>query len=312
MSVRRARGRALSGTFLLDKSTGMTSNHALQRVKRLFDANKAGHTGSLDPLATGVLPICFGEATKFSQYLLESDKSYRSTFSLGVQTDTGDCDGVVTDASDASALTLETVAAAIETFRGPIEQVPSMYSALKHRGQPLYKYARQGVEIERSARPVYIYDYQLESFTPGATALLEVYIKCSKGTYVRSLAEDLGVLLGCGAHVSRLHRTSAGAFSDHQSTCLETLQALHEDAGSAALDRLLLPVDAAIADRPVAILDARAAALLLQGRAVLLPEGFIPDLEADIVRIFRDDEEFLGVAKLTDDGYLAPSRLVST
>jgi tRNA pseudouridine55 synthase len=307
---RRTRGRDLSGTFLLDKPTGITSNHALQRVRRLFDANKAGHTGSLDPLATGVLPICLGEATKFSRYLLESDKSYRSTFTLGVETDTGDCDGQVTGSADASALTIDLISAAIDTFKGPIEQVPSMYSALKYQGQPLYKLARQGIEIERSARPVEIFDYRIERFTAGQAALLEVYVHCSKGTYVRSLAEDLGAVLGCGAHVSRLHRSSAGAFNESQSTSFEALQTYYDEGGPTSLDRFLLPVDAAIADRPAAVLDDRAASLLLRGQAVLSPEGFIPDLEADIVRVFRDDETFLGVAKLTDDGYLAPSRLV--
>ena len=310
MGRRRTRGRDLSGTFLLDKPTGITSNHALQRVRRLFDANKAGHTGSLDPLATGVLPICLGEATKFSRYLLESDKSYRSTFTLGVQTDTGDCDGQITGSADASALTIDLISAAIDTFKGPIEQVPSMYSALKHQGQPLYKLARQGIEIERSARPVEIFDYKIEHFTAGQAALLDVYVHCSKGTYVRSLAEALGAMLGCGAHVSRLHRCSAGAFNESQSTSLEALQTYHDEGGPTSLDRFLLPVDAAIADRPAAVLDDRSASLLLLGQAVLLPEGFIPDLEADIVRVFREDETFLGVAKLTDDGYLAPSRLV--
>ncbi|MFB0990312.1 MAG: tRNA pseudouridine(55) synthase TruB, partial [Porticoccaceae bacterium] len=205
MARRRNRGRSVNGIFLLNKPMGLSSNQALQRVKNLFDANKAGHTGSLDPLATGVLPICLGEATKFSQFLLESDKHYLSTFTLGVRTETGDCDGAIREEQDASAITEQQIELAIEAFRGDILQIPSMYSALKHNGQPLYKLARQGIEIEREPRPVTVFKYNILDFRPGPKAELDVEVHVSKGTYVRSLAEDLGNAIGCGAHVSALH-----------------------------------------------------------------------------------------------------------
>ena len=198
MARRRNRGRSVNGIFLLNKPLGLSSNQALQRVKNLFDANKAGHTGSLDPLATGVLPICLGEATKFSQFLLDSDKHYRSTFTLGVRTETGDCDGTVRQEQDASTVTEAQIELAIEAFRGDILQIPSMYSALKHNGQPLYKLARQGIEVEREARPVTIFKYNILGFRPGPKAELDVEVHVSKGTYVRSLAEDLGMLLVAG------------------------------------------------------------------------------------------------------------------
>ena len=174
MARSRKRGRSVNGIFLLDKPLGLSSNHALQRVRRLFDANKAGHTGALDPLATGVLPICLGEATKFSQFLLDSDKGYRSTFTLGVRTESGDCDGGEVSRTDASGISLQQINQAVETFRGEIQQVPSMYSALKHNGQPLYKLARQGIEVERAARTLNIYDYQIIDFRPGEIAELDV------------------------------------------------------------------------------------------------------------------------------------------
>jgi len=209
--ARRRRGRSLDGILVLDKPSGVSSNRALQMAKRLYGAAKAGHTGSLDPLATGVLPLCFGEATKFSQFLLDADKAYESTFVLGVATATGDAEGEVQVTGDASAVTEADVAAALDTFRGEIEQVPSMYSALKHQGQPLYKLARQGKEVERKTRRVVIKQLDLRAFRGGAQAQVDIYLECSKGTYVRSLAEDLGAVLACGAHVSRLRRTRAGA-----------------------------------------------------------------------------------------------------
>ncbi|MBT7376405.1 MAG: tRNA pseudouridine(55) synthase TruB, partial [Porticoccaceae bacterium] len=202
MARRRNRGRSVNGIFLLNKPLDRSSNQALQRVKNLFDANKAGHTGALDPLATGVLPICLGEATKFSQFLLDSDKHYRSTFVLGVATETGDCDGDTVSQADASALTQNQIESAIDAFRGEIEQIPSMYSALKHNGQPLYKLARQGIEVERDARTINVYKFEILDFRPGPQAELDVEVHVSKGTYVRTLAEDLGAALGCGAHVS--------------------------------------------------------------------------------------------------------------
>ena len=240
MARRRNRGRSVNGIFLLNKPLGLSSNQALQRVKNLFDANKAGHTGSLDPLATGVLPICLGEATKFSQFLLDSDKHYRSTFTLGVRTETGDCDGTVRQEQDASTVTEAQIEIAIEAFRGDILQIPSMYSALKHNGQPLYKLARQGIEVEREARPVTIFKYNILGFRPGPKAELDVEVHVSKGTYVRSLAEDLGNALGCGAHVSALHRNIAGPFTDADTMTLEELQKLRETVEPTGLEELSL------------------------------------------------------------------------
>ena len=200
--ARQRRGRPLDGILVLDKPAGVSSNRALQMVKRLYGAAKAGHTGSLDPLATGVLPLCFGEATKFSQFLLDADKAYESTFVLGVATATGDAEGEVLETLDAAAVTAADVAAALAGFRGEIEQVPSMYSALKHHGQPLYKLARRGEEVERKARRVVIRKLELRDFRGGALPEVDVYLECSKGTYVRSIAEDLGRMLACGAHVA--------------------------------------------------------------------------------------------------------------
>ena len=311
MSSRVRRGRAIRGILLLDKPSGITSNGALQRVKRLFNANKAGHTGSLDPLATGVLPICLGEATKFSQYLLDANKGYVSTFTLGVRTDSGDCDGNVLATEDASAVTVEQIARAIDGFRGAIQQIPPMYSALKQNGQPLYKLARKGIEIERTPRSVDIFEYQLVNFKPGVTAQLEVRVLCSKGTYIRSLAEDLGSILGCGAHVSSLRRYVAGAFHQSASLSLPDLEQLLEQSGLSACDKALLPVDAAIADRVAIEINEIDSVSLQQGRRVLLSQGFRPDQEADIVRVFRADQTFLGIGKVTEDGFLVPLRLIS-
>jgi len=282
----------------------------LQRVKNLFDANKAGHTGSLDPLATGVLPICLGEATKFSQFLLDSDKHYRSTFTLGVHTETGDCDGAVVQEQDASSITEQQIELAIEAFRGDILQIPSMYSALKHNGQPLYKLARQGIEIEREPRPVTVFKYNILDFRPGSKAELDVEVHVSKGTYVRSLAEDLGNMLGCGAHVSALHRNIAGPFNDEQTITLEELQRRRETVEPTDLDELLKPMDIAVADRMAVELSAVVAGYFQLGQPVMSNQAFRNGQEGDIVRVFREGGDFLGVGEVTADGQVAPKRLV--
>jgi tRNA pseudouridine55 synthase len=300
----------VNGLFLLDKPFGLSSNHALQRVRRLFDANKAGHTGSLDPLATGVLPICLGEATKFSQFLLDAEKGYRSTFSLGLRTESGDVDGGEVSRIDASHITLEQVEQAVETFRGDIEQVPSMYSALKHNGQPLYKLARQGIEVERAARSITIYDYKILDFRPGVIAELDVEVRCSKGTYIRSLADDLGQMLGCGAHVSALHRTLAGPFHEAETLTLSALEELRENSEPEQLDHLLKPMDIAVADRMAVELSETVASYFQLGQEVMSGEAFRNGQEGDIVRVFREGGAFLGVATVTEDGRIAPKRLV--
>ena len=302
MSRRRNRGRSINGIFLLNKPLGLSSNQALQRVKNLFDANKAGHTGSLDPLATGVLPICLGEATKFSQFLLDSDKHYLSTFTLGVSTETGDSDGAIRGEQDASLITLKKIEKGVEAFRGEIKQIPSMYSALKHNGQPLYKLARQGIVVEREARAINVFSYKILAFRPGKIAQIDVEVHVSKGTYVRSLAEDLGELLGCGAHVSALHRHIAGPFDE--------LEILRKNIEPCGLDHLLKPMEIAVADRMTVELSPIVASYFQLGQAVMSPQAFRNGQEGDIVRVFREGGDFLGVGEVTDDGKVAPKRLV--
>lgn len=310
MSSRRIKGRPISGVLLLNKAAGMTSNSALQQAKRLFFAAKAGHTGSLDPLATGVLPLCFGEATKFSQYLLDADKRYRSTFCLGVSTATGDSDGPVVAQEDASGLTRAQVEEGLSRFEGEIEQIPSMYSAIKHQGQPLYKLAREGKTVERKVRQVQIYGIDVLDFRPGNPAEVDVDIRCSKGTYIRTIAEDLGKLLGCGAHVTRLHRTEVGPFVIDGAISLDELREERGEQEPDVLDHHLLPTDAAIQAMPGMSLPEQSAFYFRQGQAVMDPRVYQIGDEGDKVRIFSDAGEFLGVAEITDDGRVAPKRLV--
>jgi len=304
--ARRRRGRPVDGILVLDKPAGMSSNQALQVVKRLYFAAKAGHTGSLDPLATGVLPLCFGEATKFSQYLLDADKAYASTVVLGEVTETGDADGQVLETRDAAGIGAADVARALEGFSGEIEQVPSMYSAIKRDGQPLYKLARQGIEVEREPRRVVITRLELRDFRPGSRAEADIYLECSKGTYVRSLAEDLGAALGCGAHVSALRRTRAGPFSLQDSVTLQTLESLKQHDEQERMDGLLLPADTALRGLPLVQLTESGGFYLRQGQPVLVPNAPCNG----IVRVALESGEFLGVGEILDDGRVAPRRLV--
>lgn len=310
--ARRRRGRALDGILVLNKPGGMTSNGALQVAKRIFDAAKAGHTGALDPLATGVLPLCFGEATKFSQYLLDADKIYRSTFVLGATTDSGDADGALLAECDASALTEPQVEAALANFRGAIEQVPSMFSALKKDGQPLYKLARAGIEVERAARSVTVRELRIEAFRPGARAEVDVWVHCSKGTYVRSIAEDLGRSLGCGAHVARLHRVQAGPFGEADAVSLDELEAL-KNSDAAALPGLLQPANAALQGLPLLRLSDSASFYLRQGQAVMVasPQDAAALTPGTLVQLQTASAELLGVGEILEDGRVAPRRLVS-
>tara|TARA_B100000989_G_C19515922_1_gene461639 strand:+ start:1000 stop:1911 length:912 start_codon:yes stop_codon:yes gene_type:complete len=301
----------VNGIFLLNKSKGVSSNYVLQRVKYLFAARKAGHTGSLDPLATGVLPVCFGEATKLSRYLLDSDKGYHSVFKLGVETDTGDSEGRIVSINDASTITEGLIRATIDQFLGDTVQVPPMYSALKRNGQPLYKYARKGMDIERSPRPITIYEFEIVSFKSGVAPQLEVKIRCSKGTYIRSLASDLGRLLGCGAHMIKLHRFAVGPFSDDMSVSLSELRKCYDSHGITACDERLLPVDHALNATPKVALDEKSAARLQQGQSVFLSKGFNLAGEGDIVRVFDNNLMFLGVGVLRSGGMLIPKRLVA-
>ena len=308
----RPRGRPVDGILILNKPQGITSNDALQQVKYLYYAAKAGHTGSLDPLATGVLPICLGEATKFTQFLLEADKTYQSTFCFGVATETGDSDGETVSTCDASALTQVQLEQAVTAFRGEIKQIPSMYSALKHNGQPLYKLARQGITVEREARAATIYNYQILAFRPGEKAELDVEISCSKGTYIRTLAEDLGKAVGCGAHVTRLHRTVAGPFREEESITLAQLESLREGKRGEDLDFLLKPLDAAVSDAISVELTESMAWYFRQGQAVMSPDVYRQSEEGDIVRIFHADGNFMGVGEVLDDGRVKPRRLVAS
>ncbi len=305
---RRRQGRAVNGILVLDKPAGISSNRALQQAKRLYSAAKAGHTGSLDPLATGVLPLCFGEATKFSQYLLDADKAYVATFVLGVTTATGDADGEVLSQCSAIELTREAVAAALDRFRGAIEQVPSMYSAIKHQGQPLYKLARAGQDVERKPRSVVVHSLLLHDFRPGSQAEIDVAVECSKGTYIRSIAEDLGRALGCGAHVSALRRTAAGPFRIDDAVTLSVLEALKADGRTVEMDALLQPADAALRGLPLLQLSESGGFYLRRGQPVQVPNA----PSNGMVRVALETGEFLGVGEILDDGRVAPRRLVVT
>ncbi len=304
MAKKRRHGRPVNGILLLDKDTGITSNGALQIAKRMFAAAKAGHTGSLDPLATGMLPICFGEATKFSQFLLDADKSYRVTAQFGVRTETGDSDGDVRDTAEVN-FTDQQLFDAMDAFRGDIEQVPSMYSAIKHKGEPLYKLARQGIEVERQPRPVTIHRFEFLQ-RDGDSASFEV--DCTKGTYIRSLIEDLGEALGCGAHVTALRRLSAGPYPVDQMLTLDELGDLKREGGFDTIEAKLLPISSSVDGWPRVELSDNAAYYLTQGQAVM-----VPDRPADgFVSLYEQSTgNFLGVGKIQEDGQVAPRRLVA-
>lgn len=303
MGRRRKRGRDIAGIVLLDKPLGATSNEALQEVKRLYRAQKAGHTGSLDPLATGLLPICLGEATKISGFLLDADKRYRMACRLGVKTATGDAEGEVVETRAVPALDEARIDEVLAQFRGTIQQVPPMYSALKHQGQRLYRLARQGQEVEREARTVTVRELTLVDF---ADERLELDVKCSKGTYVRTLAEDIGDILGCGAHVTELRRLEVGAYRDpERMITLEELRHLAED-GLEALDAQLQPVDSALADWPEVRLTGDSAYYLRQGQPVLVPRA----PTRGWVRLYGEDGTLFGVGEILDDGRVAPRRLL--
>lgn len=298
------RGRNVSGILLLDKPRGMTSNAALQRAKRLFQARKAGHTGSLDPLATGMLPLCFGEATKVSGFLLDADKRYLVTCRLGEITDTGDAEGEVVETRHVAPPGRDAVVAATAGLCGEIDQMPPMYSAIKHKGERLYKIAREGRTVERATRRVTIHEIRVDDVRDDSVDLM---VHCSKGTYVRTLVEDLGEALGTGAHVSALRRTALGPFDANAG--LITLERLEELAGSGpgALDELLLPMEAALEDWPDVRLPDDAAFYLRQGQAV-----WVPKAPADgWVRLYTGDQRFLGMGAILSDGRVAPKRLVA-
>ena len=295
---RRAPRRRLDGVLLLDKPIGLSSNQALQTVRRLYNAEKAGHTGTLDPLATGLLPLCFGEATKFSSALLDADKCYVATVQLGITTDTADAEGLVM-AQRPVNVTREEIEQVLASFLGEIEQVPPMHSALKRDGKPLYEYARKGIVLERSPRRVRIYRMQLLEWMDDRF-IFEV--SCSKGTYVRTLAADSGERLGCGGHLAALRRTAIGAFDLVQAHPLNWLEGLDGQAR----DALLLPPDTLLGSLCVATLDAKDALQMRQGQAVRWAGK-----EGTRMRVYDATHRFMGVCQLTDDGWLRPQRLVS-
>lgn len=300
---RKNNGRKINGILILDKPIGLTSNAALQRVKRLFGAAKAGHTGSLDPLASGVLPLCFGEATKFSQFLLDADKGYQVTIKLGVRTDSSDAEGEIVAIKSTAHVTEEQIRKQLKTFEGETDQIPSMFSAIKHNGQPLYKLARQGIEVERAARRIRIDHIELVSFKGRE---LKLDIACSKGTYIRTIADDLGEQLGCGGHVIELRRSKAGPYNLGDSITLGALEELISNGGHEALDQRLLPLSSCVVDFPELQLTESNAYYLRQGQAVQIAniptEGW--------VQIHQQDGEFIGVGEILDDGRVAPRRLV--
>lgn len=304
MARRRNRGRNINGVLLLDKPTGITSNAALQTVKRLFNAKKAGHTGSLDPLASGMLPICLGEATKISGFLLSADKEYRALCKLGVTTDSGDADGEVHETRPLGDLSEARVREVLESFLGQSQQIPPMHSAIKRDGQPLYKLAHQGVEVEREPRDITIHSLTLVRLVGDE---LEIDVRCSKGTYIRVLAEDIGEALGCGAHVAGLRRTGVGALDEFPMHTLESLQALAEAGDMAALDALLVPMESTLPDWPEVRLSEDASFYLCQGQPVFVPQV----KDRGWVRLYAGNKRFLGLGTVLDDGRVAPKRLLS-
>lgn len=293
------------GILLLDKPLGLTSNVAIQRAKYLFKTKKVGHTGSLDPLATGMLPICFGEATKFSRFLLESDKSYRVTAQLGIKTTTGDAEGEVVANNPVPSLTREQLLKMCQQFTGDLQQVPPMYSALKHNGQPLYKLARKGVEIERTPRQITIHqlrliDYQQEQLT--------IEVHCSKGTYIRTLIEDIGEHLGCGAYVTHLHRLSVAPYAKQPMYSLEYLTEVLEREDRTGLMRLLLPIETALEKLPTVNLSLTSAFYFRQGQPVMVPK--LPN-EQGFICVFAEDKQFIGIGEVIEGTHLAPKRLIA-
>ncbi|WP_296221089.1 tRNA pseudouridine(55) synthase TruB [Pseudomonas sp. UBA2684] len=300
--VKRIR-RAVDGIILLDKPKGFSSNAALQKVRWLLNAEKAGHTGSLDPLATGVLPLCFGEATKFSQYLLDADKGYETLMQLGVTTTTADAEGEVLERRPVTVGRAD-IDALLPRFRGEISQIPPMYSALKRDGQPLYKLARAGEVVEREPRSVTIARLELLDCEAEQARLA---VDCSKGTYIRTLVEDLGQLLGCGAHVAELRRTKAGPFDLARTVTLEELERVHAEGGNEAVDQFLLPSDSGLLHWPLLQFSEHSSFYWLQGQPVRAPDA----PKFGMVRVQDHNGRFIGIGEVSEDGRIAPRRLIA-
>ncbi len=300
----RAKRVPVHGVLLLDKPVGFTSNQVLMQAKRLLNAEKAGHTGTLDPFASGLLPLCFGEATKFSQDLLEADKTYETVVRLGVKTETGDTEGAVLE-ERAVTCSRDEIEAVLARFRGPIMQVPPMHSALKRDGKALYEYAREGIVLEREPRAVTIHELELLDWQ---SPLLTLRVRCSKGTYIRVLGEDIGAALGCGGHLQALRRTGAGSLVVNDATSLDAFAAMEP------ADRLqaLAPVDALLSSFQAVELDEAMTARFRQGQRLPLPAGSHAfPAQPSRVRVYGPGHEFLGSAQLQPHGVLAPERLVA-
>lgn len=306
----RNKGRQVNGILLLNKALGVSSNKALQEVKHLYHAAKAGHTGTLDPLATGVLPICFGEATKFTQFLLDADKKYSATIRFGISTSSGDAESKIVSESGAINLNIEKINSTLARFRGKILQVPSMYSALKHEGVRLYELARKGINVDRKARSIEIYSLEIINFRPGEFPEADFKVHCSKGTYIRSLAEDIGTSLGCGAYISNLHRDAVGEFNNNDSITQKELEFIKNSDLMDDLDSLLKPIDAGIQHLMEANLTEDATFYFCRGQPVVAPQSFRESKEGDIVRVFQQEGLFIGVGEISADGKLVPKRLI--
>lgn len=312
--AKRRKGRPINGVLLLDKPYEMSSNHALQAVKRIYFAQKAGHTGALDPLATGMLPICLGEGTKFSQFLLDTDKTYQVTAKLGVRTTTSDADGEIVS-EKAVNVSDEQLIEALDGFRGTTKQVPSMYSALKYQGQPLYKYAREGIEVPREARDITVFSLETLRFEHDE---VDIIIHVSKGTYIRTIVDDLGEILGCGAHVADLRRLAVGSYPIEKMVTLAQLETLLEKAKeedispSELLDPLLLPMQSAVVGLPAVYIDDMSANFLRHGNPV---QAYNAPIDGNVQVYIGENEndeskEFIGVGIMNDDGQVAPKRIV--
>lgn len=313
--ARKRKGRPINGVILVDKYTGESSNFVLQQVKRCFGAAKAGHTGALDPLATGMLPICLGEATKFSQFLLEANKTYITTAKLGQRTDTSDCDGEIVETKEVS-VTKSQLESVLQNFRGKIKQIPSMFSALKHQGKPLYSYARQGITIEREARDIEIFELTLLRFEGDE---VDLKVSCSKGTYIRSLVDDIGQMLGCGAHVSMLRRTQVADYPAEQMISMPELLAMSDKMKADAathecepkydkVDDLLLPMDTAVLDLASVDIDESKHIRFNHGQAITVDQSFSVNQQ---VRVYtQNDKRFLGIATVDEQQKLQPKRVV--
>lgn len=298
----RKNSRQLNGILLLDKPLEISSNGILQRVRWLFNAAKAGHTGALDPLASGLLPVCFGEATKFSQFLLDTDKTYQVEATLGIRTDTSDAAGEIISEKPVSC-TEDILLQALEGFRGEQLQVPTMFSALKYQGQPLYKYARQGIEVPREARPITIFRFDLLEYTGNKARFV---VHCSKGTYIRTLIDDLGEKLGCGAHVSALHRVQVGPFDAAQMVTVAEIEQLAEQQNIAGLDALLLPVDAGLSAVSALQLSEQQLQRLIHGQPAQVNYE-----DCTVVKLYRPDGQFAGIGSVSE-GTLTSRRLMNT